>query len=666
VEDSAGNSGRGSGRKPAAEPRAAGKPKAGTASARSAAKAPAKPKPAPKAKPPASKRRARKPAAAKAGARRAAGAGSGSRAAASASKPPVDPSRDLWFRFSTRVRAAGYWLREKGQWGARHARAAAGRTGDFWAARSQGERIGIAAAGALVLLVALIRIVPLPGVPCQIGVKECPPEQRSLALVPADALMYAHLTLDRDSDQFERASDHFEQLSDLRAILTAEIPSTLATPSGAPLDVARDVLPWAERDLALTLVPGAGGRELRAYIVGVGDRDGAEQFVSQVAPSGQARQAKVGEVELSEYRGGFGAAFVGDALVFGDTAAVREAAGTEAGRTEPLEDELLDELPEARFAEVYLSRPGIRRLLAGRPGAALQLETFVDYGASDGIAAAAVATDEGIELNLVSELDPKRLQRSPSFFSELPEFEPGLDDRAGSRSLAFVGVGEAGPTLVELLEQAGGQGVAGSLRGLFARLRREAGVDPLSQLLPALGGQAALVAEPTDGVPFASLIIDDVDTAQAAEALASLQRPLLRALGTADGVRVPRFEESEVEGVTVSSVQASGTVNLSYALFDDMLVLSTDPAGIAQVAAGGESLADSEAYERATDQLPDRVSALVFLNLDELFGQVTRTDLVEDPFFANLSVLFDNATSIGLAVNGDDQQVRSQLLLAID
>jgi hypothetical protein len=97
-----------------------------------------------------------------------------------------------------------------------------------------------------------------------------------------------------------------------------------------------------------------------------------------------------------------------------------------------------------------------------------------------------------------------------------------------------------------------------------------------------------------------------------------------------------------------------------------MLVVSTDPAGIAQVASGSDRLADTEAYEQATDDLPDQVSALVFLNLDELFGQVTRTDLVEDPFFANLSVLFDNVTSMALAVQGGEQRIDSELFLAID
>ena len=321
---------------------------------------------------------------------------------------------------------------------------------------------------------------------------------------------------------------------------------------------------------------------------------------------------------------------------------------------------------ELRALEHGALRVQLARFLgAGGPGAS-QLDTFVDYGATDGVAAAAVAKEEGIELDLVSSLNPKLVEKNPSFFSELPQFEPSLTSEAGSRSIAYVGVGEVGPTLTELLSRAGGAGLGGALKDLSGRLRKEAGVDPLSDLLPALGGQAALVAEATDGVPFASLIVDGVDAEQAAEALAKLQRPLLRALGTGGGRQVPAFKETEVEGVPVRSVQVSPTINLSYAVFDDKLVVSTAPEGVAQVRGEPDSLKDSEPFERATDDLPDEVSALLFLNLDELFGQVTRTDLVEDPFFANLSVLFDNATSVALAVNGEEELIRSELFLALD
>jgi hypothetical protein len=281
------------------------------------------------------------------------------------------------------------------------------------------------------------------------------------------------------------------------------------------------------------------------------------------------------------------------------------------------------------------------------------------------MAASARARDDGIEINLVSELDLKRELTSPTVFSTLPQFEPALADEAGSRALGYIGVGDLGPALNNALATAGAgaQGLAGSLRALAQNLRQEAGIDPLKDLLPALDGQAALVAEPTDNVPYASLIVDGVDEEKAGDALASLQRPLLQAIG-AGARQVPTFQSKEVDGVTVHSVQISPSVNLSYALFDGKLVISTQPEGISQVRSSGDSLAGTNGYEAATGPLPDRVSALVFLNLDEVFGLAQQAGLTTDPLYASLSEDISRVGSLGLAVTGGNSEIRSRLFLA--
>jgi hypothetical protein len=160
------------------------------------------------------------------------------------------------------------------------------------------------------------------------------------------------------------------------------------------------------------------------------------------------------------------------------------------------------------------------------------------------------------------------------------------------------------------------------------------------------------------------LIVDDVDEKKAGDALASLQQPILHAVGTG-GPQVPAFQSKEIDGVAVHSVQISPTVDLSYAIFDGKLVISTQPEGIAQVRSGGDNLADSGAYEAATDRLPDRVSALVFLNLDEVLGLAQQAGLAEDPLYASLSEDISHVQSLGLAVRGSDEQLRSDLFLAL-
>ena len=507
---------------------------------------------------------------------------------------PVDQREEaatgIGFRASTRVRAAGYWARERAQAAGKLATAAWNRVSEFWDSRSERGRIQIAAGVGVVLLYALLRFTALPGVPCSISAtKSCSPGDDTVALVPADSLLYAHVTLDGDTEQSERAAEVFDQLSELERVLVGGASAAVGPPSGAAIDLRADVLAWARDDLAVAVVPGAQPKDSasQAFLMGVGDRDGADAFIAKVAPGGAAPQTEEqGDGELDVYPGGFATAFVDDQLAFGGEPAVRAILDTASNGRPELEDsteaEARDGLSESRFADVYLSRAGVKELLEGRVGPAAQLETFVDYGATSGFAAGLVAADDGLEIELISLLDPELAERSPSFFSSLPEFEPDLAGEVGADAIGYIGVGELGTAVTEVLGQAGPQagGLAGSLRALAAELETEAGVNPLQDLLPALGGQAALLAQPTASRPFASLIVEDVDEEEAGKALARLQRPLLRAAGSgAEGGTVPRFIETEVDGTIVRSVELSPVVNLSYALFDGNLVVEHEPAG---------------------------------------------------------------------------------------
>jgi Protein of unknown function (DUF3352) len=585
-------------------------------------------------------------------------------------------SSELAFRLRTRLQAIGYWLREKGQIAlpalkrAGAATAAGVRSaGVWWSRRSRGTKIQVGAVAGLVVLYLILKFLPVPGVPCQVSAaKECAPSNDTIAYVPRDAALYAHLTVNSDSHQWDLERDLAETLPNFTALLQSDT-SAITAPGGRRINLSNEVLPWAKDDLALLGIPGPKGSTAEAYVVGVGDNARANRFLNSLAPAGPATLDTIGDASLSAYRSGFATARSGDQLLFGSEAAVRAALMAKAGQQPGLEgsdqDKAREQLPDVRFAEVYLSRAGVQRFLPPTATGASQLNTFVDYGATSGMAVGARARDDGVQVNLVSELDPKLEARSPTVFASLPEFEPGLADEAGPRAVGYIGVGELGPAINNALATAGAraEGLAGSLRALAQRLQKEAGVDPLKDLLPALGGQAALVAEPTGAAPYASLIVDGVDEEKAADVLASLQGPLLRSL-TAGG-QVPNFRTTDVDGVPVHSVRVSPTVDLSYAIFDGKLVISTQPQGISQVRSSGDNLADTGAFRDATDRLPDRVSALVFLNLDEVLGLAQQAGLAENPLYASLSEDISRVGSLGLAVRGSDDELQSELFLAI-
>ena len=77
------------------------------------------------------------------------------------------------------------------------------------------------------------------------------------------------------------------------------------------------------------------------------------------------------------------------------------------------QDETREELPDVRLAEIYLSRAGVQRYLTPGATGATQLDTFVDYGATSGMAAGARVRDDGVQVNLVSELDPSARAAEP-------------------------------------------------------------------------------------------------------------------------------------------------------------------------------------------------------------------------------------------------------------
>ena len=576
---------------------------------------------------------------------------------------------ELWFRFVTRLRAGRYWMREKLQALWRRLKAEAAGIAYWWSRRSRAFRIQLFAVVGVVLLYLVVKFISIPGVPCEVSAaKECAPSNQTIAYVPTNAALYAHVTVNSDSHQWELAEDLRDELPNFTNLLRG-ITSAVATPPARAIDVPREVLPWAKDDIALVGVPGPGKALAEAYVVGVGDTAKADQFLTGLSPGGTSKQTKVDGGTLSVYSNGLATGRIGDVALFGSLEAVRAALDAKAGTTPELSGSdlgsPLDALPDVRLAELYLSRAGVDRLLTGRRGGASQLDTFVDYGATTGMAASFRVRDDGLEIHLDSRLDPKLEQQSPTVFADLPRFEPSLADEAGPRALGYVGVGELGPGLNRVLATAGagGQGLAGSLRALAQRLQKQAGIDPLKDLLPALGGQAALVAEPTDSVPYASLVVEGVDETKANAALAALQRPLARSV--AAGAQVPSFQTREVNGVNIHSMAISPQVDLSYAVFDDMLVISTQPQGIEQVRESGDDLAGSGAYEDATERLPDSVSALVFLNLDEVFGLAQQAGLATDPLYASLSEDISRIGSLGLAVTGSNSELRSELFLAI-
>jgi hypothetical protein len=590
----------------------------------------------------------------------------------------------------------------------------------LWFRFSLSTRRRIAALVAVLAIAALVWFAALPNLPCQFPAgDQCPPEDDAAKIVPGDALAYAHANVDPETDQFADA----QLLATRLPTLTDQLLTFLPGPTNAPVDFEQDIRPWIQGEVAISLVPGAGGRPEQAMMFEVADTAGAQAFAESLA-SGPLTEGEHSGVAVRTDQRGNASAIVSGFLVLGAEEAVQETIDVAQGdarslTSSPLTEQVLDQLPEEAVAQAGVSEDGVAELLEGGRGPAGSLEAFVDFDASVGAGAALVAEDGVVEIAVHSELDPERLEASPGFFEAFAEFDPSLTGELSPETLAYVGLGDPAASIEDLFTQAIAEapGIATGFDELIDDLRRSGKLDVQSELLPLLQGEAAFTIQPAPpaeaeapgaggaegevpgedigtqepgetpaedllppegaelppgvvpptGVPYLLFVADEVDEDAAREALAKLQGPLAEALDPAEELQAPVFQDREIGGIEAQSLRLSRTVDLTYAVFDGRLVIATDPRGIAQVAnSGDEGLDETVAFKDVTEGMPEEPSFLAFLNVADLLALAEREGLSEDPAYAFVAADARRLSALGLAVQQGETTLDTTVRIPVD
>jgi len=517
----------------------------------------------------------------------------------------------------------------------------------------------------VLVLYAVFRFVPVPGLPCEVSpAKSCVPTDHAIALVPIDAEAYLHIDLDPGSSQFSTARDLTSRLPHFGEIEQG-IFSALGL--GPRLDLRSDVAPWIGDEAAFAEL--GGGTPQPLVLLAVKDRKAAQSFLTKLGP-GKPRLVKNGSAPFLAYRNGLAYADLHGFLALGPAPAVRAAIDTGRGRSKALSDSVQasavrDSLPDQRLADAYFSPPGTQQLLAGSGGLALQLDTFVDFGASDGIAAALFAHHNGLELQLHSALASTKGKANPTFFQAFPDFHPSLAGEFSPDTLLYLDIADPADTVRALLREA--KGTAPGLVAAFNRVERQVrrgGVDIEKGVLPALGNEAAIGAVSGPAGPYLTAVFKGVDEDRARVQMANLQAPLVAALAPGRTGQALSFDVKKLGDTVVRSVRISPTLNLAYAIFDGKLVVSTNPAGVRQAVQGGADLGGSDAFKAATSGASGGVSALVFFNLEGLVRRAEPLGLgqIVGGFGADVAKL----KALGLTVRSDEDELKTTLFLNIE
>jgi hypothetical protein len=346
--------------------------------------------------------------------------------------------------------------------------------------------LAIRAAVAALVVVAAVALAAAGG-----GASSVPPANGAAALVPADALVYVHLSTDERRSATRQASKTLAGFPSW-ARLRDRVVKQLAAPG---CDVGAKALKGAD-EVALALFDTGGSKTANSLVLIDTGRE-------------HARPEQRGCGALS-------VAYVGRFLAIGQPESLAAAAKLHKGQgrslaTAPGPKKVFAQLPADRVADGWVSRDGVQRLLAPQGGLLGALGVLLDQPTLTGSGFGLRPTGDGAKLVLHSLRNPE--QAGTSGFKD---FKPTLQSAAPAGSLAYLGVSNLAPALQRLLAAAGPQ--TAQLAPLLGNI--DAG------LLKLFRGEAAMVLTPATPAPVLTLLAKTTDEAATRRELAKLPKAL--------------------------------------------------------------------------------------------------------------------------------------------
>ena len=526
------------------------------------------------------------------------------------------------------------------------------------------QRRAATVVAALVLLV--IAVVALRS--C--GSEDTAPATGSEAVVPADALVYVHLSTARERPAVKRATELVEAFPSLPR-LRDDLLGRIAAAGGPGVSFERDVEPWLGDEAALALLNARGSTAGSLIVLAVSDRAKAERFLSRVAGTSAGTDHR--GTKLRTF-GNVSTAFVGDDLVIGPGASVREAIDAHGGRSPSLARSgtyrrAVRTLPADRVADVYVSPDGVNRLLAPQAGALGVAGVLLRRPGLRGAAISLSPRAGGAALRVHSIVDPKAARAAGP---PAKAFTPALLDDVPKGAVAYLGItrlDEAVKGLIGLSAAGGAQGarVARLLRRTQTDLARRTGVDLATDVIPLFQGETALWLAPAIPAPILTIITATRDEQATREAFAKLQEPLAKLFAPAStgAGQTPVFQERTVDGQQAFTLRLGPGAELNYAVFDRRLVISTSLQGIRAVKGSGGSLPDTGPFKATLGDRPKEVTSLLFLDFSELLTLGERTGLSDSRTYLQVRDDLKKVRAVGASATAGETESTTELFLDI-
>jgi hypothetical protein len=498
-----------------------------------------------------------------------------------------------------------------------------------------------------------------------------PPATGAAAIVPADALVYLHLSTDPSRPAVKHALALAARTPTSPALpaLAADLGARLG--AGGSIDFARDVLPWLGKEAAIALLDTTTSTAGALIVVDVADGPSARAFITRI---GATHGAVDHGVQIFD-RGSTEFAFVSHYLVIGPDSSIRAAIDVADGGARSLaQSEVYARAasgePDGRVLDVYASASGVRRVLASQGGLAGALGALLYEPALQGLTVSVSAESPGMRVVVHSALDPTLAHLNGS----APRlFTPTLTADLPAGTLLGLDVEGLDRLAPRVLSAGASSGVGGGAQTLLSRLGAALASEGVGvrQLLSLFDGESAFAIAPGRGSSGAAtspglVIVSRVaDEDRARRLLASAELPLALLLRPPSSEATPSWTDRSVGDVTIHQLALPDRPELDYAVFRGLVVVSTSLSGIAAVANDAHPLSSSPAYRATLADSSGRVGSLLFLDFSQLLSLGEQTGLISGGRFAQLRGALARVRAVGLVSTSGEDETTAELSLQI-
>ncbi len=521
--------------------------------------------------------------------------------------------------------------------------AAAGRSG------RRHLRVVIGGVAAAVLVAIAVVAVALAG-----GSGASPPATGAARLVPADALAYVNVSLDRGRPAVGRALALAGRFPDYPLAGAAVLTRFGAIVGGGrAVDFSGQVAPWLGGEAALALLNTQTATAGSLIILSVKDLSRARAFVRS---SGAATHGSYRGTELLAYPSGTELAFLRGFLVLGQDASVRSAIDVSAGAAPSLAGaaayrRAAASEPTDRVLDAYASLAGVRRVLAPQGGLLGALGDLLYQPALEGVTISLSPTATGARIQVHSALDPTLARLSAQATTA---FAPSLTNVMPSGSILALDVSGLDRVAPQVLNAGAAAGVAGGLGPLLSRLGTALSAEGVNvhDLVSIFDGETAVAIIPHARAPALVIVARTANQIRTATELAQLQIPLaqlFRSPNASASAQQNLFNDAQVGGVTAHELALADGLQLDYAVAHGLVIISTSLDGIAAVAQRAHTLAAEPAFRSVLGTRPARLTSLVFLDFGRLLSLGVQTGLTSSARFQALRGDLEKIQAVGLS-----------------